>query len=53
MTYQLHDTPDRSFDVDALVSVDGDQAALTPDERKRDECSVVDHCGLNVLQPVG
>lgn len=53
MTYQMHNTSDRSLDVDALVSVDSDQAALASDERERDERSVVDHSGLDVLQPVG
>lgn len=53
MTYESHDRTNRPLDVDAVISVNRNEAGLAPDRRKVDKGPVVVHDLLDVLEAVG
>lgn len=52
-THESHDRTNRPLDVDAVISVNRDEAGLAPERRKVDKGPVVVHDLLDVLEAVG
>lgn len=51
MTYELHDRPNCTLDVDSIVSINRDEARRTAQQRQLNESGIVTHDGLEFLRP--